>query len=147
MSIPSSRRAFLLAIPAVLLVVSAATAGFMTKVPEGLDLSLSKLSDAGLYRVTLEPTAEPLTTGRMQSVTVAIKTAKGKPLEDAEIAVSGGMPQHGHGLPTRPQVTQNLGQGRYVIEGVKFNMGGWWTFSLGVKGKPGSDIVTFNLVL
>lgn len=36
------------------------------------------------------------------------------------------MSQHGHGLPTRPQVTQNLGNGDYLVEGTKFQMGGWW---------------------
>ena len=57
------------------------------------------------------------------------------------------MPQHGHGLPTTPQVTKNLGNGRYLIEGVKFNMRGWWIFELGVDGEDGADVVTFNIVL
>ncbi len=57
------------------------------------------------------------------------------------------MPQHGHGLPTAPQVTKNLGDGRYRIEGVKFNMSGWWTFEVAVDSADGSDSVTFNIVL
>lgn len=57
------------------------------------------------------------------------------------------MPQHGHGLPTTPQVTKNLGNGRCLIEGVKFNMRGWWTFELAVDGEDGADVVTFNIVL
>ena len=40
------------------------------------------------------------------------------------------MPQHGHGLPTRPRVTRSLGEGIYEIEGVRFNMGGWWGIKL-----------------
>ena len=40
------------------------------------------------------------------------------------LKVDGDMPQHGHGLPTRPRVTRNLGNGDYQIEGVKFQMGG-----------------------
>ena len=57
------------------------------------------------------------------------------------------MPQHGHGLPTRPRVTRNLGDGIYEIEGVRFNMGGWWEFKLAIAGSRGADTVTFNLEL
>jgi hypothetical protein len=147
MPIFTSRRSLLLAIPAVVILAGAAAAGFMTQVPADLDLSLVRMSNAGLYQATLTPEALPVTTGRMHAWTVTLKTAAGAPVKAAEIAVSGAMPQHGHGLPTKPQVTQDLGNGRYVIEGIKFNMRGWWTFSLGVKGAAGSDIVTFNLVL
>ena len=47
-------------------------------------------------------------------------------MTDAAITVDGDMPQHGHGLPTRPQVTKHLGNGDYLVEGMKFQMGGWW---------------------
>ena len=57
------------------------------------------------------------------------------------------MPQHGHGLPTRPRVTRSLGDGIYEIEGVRFNMGGWWEFKLAITAPTGSDVVTFNLNL
>jgi hypothetical protein len=57
------------------------------------------------------------------------------------------MPQHGHGLPTRPRVTHALGNGLYEIEGVRFNMGGWWEFRLAINAASGSDVVTFNLAL
>jgi len=57
------------------------------------------------------------------------------------------MPQHGHGLPTRPRVTRTLGDGIYEIEGVRFNMGGWWEFKLAIAASRGADTVTFNLDL
>ena len=57
------------------------------------------------------------------------------------------MPQHGHGLPTRPRVTRNLGDGVYEIEGVRFNMGGWWELKLAIDSAAGADSVTFNLNL
>jgi hypothetical protein len=57
------------------------------------------------------------------------------------------MPQHGHGLPTRPRVTRSLGDGIYEIDGVRFNMGGWWEFKLAINAASGSDLVTFNLAL
>lgn len=143
-----SRRTLLSSVPVGLALAGVATAGFMMfSVPDNLDLSLAKLSDGGLYRVELMPDAAPIGVGRMHVWTVQLDTASGKPVSEADIGISGGMPQHGHGLPTAPQVTKNLGDGRYQIEGVKFNMGGWWTFKLDVKGTAGSDAVTFNLVL
>jgi hypothetical protein len=40
-----------------------------------------------------------------------------------------------------------MGEGVYEIEGVRFNMGGWWEFKLEIAGTPGADHVTFNLAL
>ena len=63
------------------------------------------------------------------------------------LTIDGGMPQHGHGLPTRPRVTQRLGAGAYLVEGVRFNMGGWWEFSVTIAVADVTDTVTFNLDL
>jgi hypothetical protein len=35
----------------------------------------------------------------------------------------------------------------HEIEGVRFNMGGWWEFKLAMNAPSGSDVVTFNLAL
>jgi hypothetical protein len=99
-----------------------------------------------LYIATLEP-AQPLRTRKLQTVQVRIVDSTGNPVNDAAITIDGGMPQHGHGLPTRPRVTRNLGAGVYEIEGVRFNMGGWWEFKLAISTAAGSDHVTFNLAL
>jgi len=98
------------------------------------------------FTATLQPD-QPLRPRRMQTVRVAITDAAGAPVDDATIQIDGGMPQHGHGLPTRPRVTRALGNGLYEIEGVRFNMGGWWEFKLAIHAPSGSDIVTFNLAL
>jgi YtkA-like len=103
-------------------------------------------SAGGRYVATLEPAA-PFRPRRMQTVQVVVRGAAGEAIDDAQIAIDGGMPQHGHGLPTRPRVTRALGDGRYEIEGVRFNMGGWWTFTLAITSARGTDTVTFNLAL
>ena len=90
---------------------------------------------------------QPLRPRRMQIVRVAITDAAGAPVDDATIQIDGGMPEHGHGLPTRPRVTRALGNGLYEIEGVRFNMCGWWEFELAINAPSGSDVVTFNLAL
>jgi hypothetical protein len=103
-------------------------------------------SAGGRYVATLEP-AKPLRPRQMQTVRITVRDAEGRAIDEAQISIEGGMPQHGHGLPTRPRVTRPLGDGMYEIEGVRFNMGGWWEFKLAIAGSRGADTVTFNLDL
>ncbi|MBO6716452.1 MAG: FixH family protein [Rhizobiaceae bacterium] len=114
--------------------------------PADLDLARSKQSVGGIYTVTLESEAEPVKTGPLHSWIAAVKSADGTPIVDATIQVDGGMPNHGHGLPTAPQAS-HIGDGHYRIEGVRFNMGGWWELHLRINGPAGDDEVTFNIVL
>ncbi len=105
-----------------------------------------RASAARQFTATLQPD-QPLRPRRLQTMRVAITDAAGRPVDDATIAIDGGMPQHGHGLPTRPRVTRALGDGLYEIEGVRFNMGGWWEFRLAISAPAGTDVITFNLDL
>lgn len=63
------------------------------------------------------------------------------------IKVDGDMPQHGHGLPTSPRVTKYLGNGDYLIDGMKFQMGGWWLMDLTITADTQIDAVHFNMLL
>jgi hypothetical protein len=99
-----------------------------------------------VYVAQLQPTA-PLLKRRLQNVPVRITDASGKPVDGATITIDGGMPEHGHGLPTQPRVTRALGDGVYEIEGLRFNMGGWWEVKLEIASSAGIDNVTFNLDL
>ncbi len=105
-----------------------------------------RVSSEGHYTAILK-VDESLRPRKLQTIQVALRDAKGAAVDGATITVDGGMPEHGHGLPTRPRVTTNLGSGVYVIEGVRFNMGGWWEFKLAIAGQAGTDTVTFNLAL
>ena len=100
----------------------------------------------GTFVAMLVP-VEPLRVRQMQSLTVVITDTSMHPIDHAHITIDGGMPQHRHGLPTKPRVTRNTGGGVYEIEGVRFNMGGWWELKLAITTPAGTDIVTFNLAL
>jgi hypothetical protein len=119
----------------------------MAPPPADLDLARAKPTQAGVFAVAIEPEVEPVQQGPLHNWIVTVTTPAGQPVEDATITVDGGMPQHGHGLPTVPAVTAALGEGRYRIEGVRFNMGGWWELKLAITAGGASDAVTFNLVL
>ncbi|HET7231989.1 MAG TPA: FixH family protein [Longimicrobium sp.] len=105
-----------------------------------------RVSASGRYSATIEA-PEPLRVRRMQTVRVTVRTAAGAPVDGAQITIDGGMPQHGHGLPTAPRVTRALGNGAYQVEGLKFNMGGWWELKFRISSTAGPDSVTFNLDL
>jgi hypothetical protein len=119
----------------------------MTGPPAGLDQATTRPTDAGLYITMIEADQTPAPVGRLHTWTIRVTTPAGHPVEDAAITVDGDMPQHGHGLPTQPQVTRYLGEGRYLVEGMRFNMHGWWTLSFAISAERGADQVTFNLVL
>jgi hypothetical protein len=83
----------------------------------------------------------------MHSWKVTLATPDGVPVHGASFVVDGGMPQHGHGLPTRPRVTGEVGDGAYALEGMKFSMTGWWQVKLDIQGPLGADKVTFNTLV
>lgn len=142
------RRAVLIAITLVAVVLAGLAAmHFLIRPPADLDLSRSKPSIKGLYSVAIAPEIEPMQQGPLQALVLTLATLDGKPVEGAHITVGGGMPQHGHGLPTAPEVTAYLGDGRYRVDGVRFNMRGWWELKFAISAPPGDDSVTFNLVL
>lgn len=115
-------------------------------VPSGLDMSTERTTDNGKFNVSFT-SEEAIVINQMHSWTLHVETADGQPVENATILVDGGMPQHGHGLPTVPQVTEYLGNGDYLVEGMKFQMGGWWEVRFDITAGDVNDTVTFNLTL
>ena len=115
--------------------------------PRELDYGRTRTSEAGLYRGTIRPQGDSIPKGKLQRWTLHLETASGVPVDSATVTIDGGMPQHGHGLPTRPRVTRALGNGDHLVEGLKFNMGGWWVVTFGVSAGAGRDSIVFNLEL
>jgi YtkA-like len=123
-----------------------ASSGCMSP-PKGLDLALTQATVDSRYVVTLQPPARPAAINQLHTWQVKLASPTGAPVPNARIQVDGGMPQHGHGLPTRPQVTRQLPEGGYLIEGMKFSMTGWWEIQLTIDGPAGADRVSFNTVV
>ena len=144
-----SRRSLFVIIPIAAIVL--ASGGFAAKMtegpPSGLDLALSKATEHGAYIASIAADQSPIPVGSIHTWTVKVTTPDGTPAAGVAIAIDGGMPQHGHGLPTKPEVTTDLGEGNHLIEGMKFNMPGWWTLTVSIDGPKGTDKATFNVVL
>jgi hypothetical protein len=117
-----------------------------TTAPSGeRDYGVSQLSEQGLFRIWY--TAEEIQINQMHEWIIHVETADGEPVENAQITVDGGMPDHGHGLPTVPQVTDYLGDGNYRVEGLRFQMQGLWVVTFHIDADGVTDTVTFNLTL
>lgn len=92
------------------------------------------VSQHGIYTLTYKSEIEPIPLNQMHSWTIHLeKEGAGLALDGAEITVDGGMPAHGHGLPTQPQMTRPLGNGNYLIEGFRFQMPGRWVVNFTIR--------------
>jgi hypothetical protein len=117
------------------------------RVPPGLDVAAVRLSENAAYRVSYASQPAPVPINQLHRWTLHVATADGRPVTDAQIKVDGDMPQHGHGLPTRPRVTANLGNGDYQVDGIRFQMGGWWVMEFTIDARGRRDVAKFNLML
>ena len=134
---------------AAIVAVVALMSGCMlfAKPPADLDYSRTRSSASGQLRGTITPQGDSIPKGRLHRWTLHLETADGSVVSPAQVKVSGGMPQHGHGLPTKPRVTRRTPEGDLVVEGMKFNMGGWWVVTFHVATAAGSDSLVFNVRL
>jgi hypothetical protein len=108
----------------------------------------SATSDSGRLSGRLAPEGgTAVAIGSFQTWILELRDARGDPVTGAAVAIAGGMPGHGHGLPTQPQVTEEIGVGRYRIEGVKLNMAGAWVIEVFVQTAAGRDRLRFDLAI
>lgn len=109
--------------------------------------SVTQVTNDKKYITKLFSNLFPLKTGKVHSWILEVRTTDGKPLEKAKIYVHGGMPIHRHGFPTRPRVTKYLGEGKYLIEGVKFSMSGEWEMRFNIKEETKRDRAVYKISL
>lgn len=111
------------------------------------DALAPQMTENGIFQVTATSRLDPVVINEIHNWVLHIETADGTPVEGAEIAIDGGMPAHNHGFPTTPQVTDNLGNGDYLVEGVRFNMTGGWVIDLTISAAGQTDSVRFEFEL
>ena len=106
----------------------------------------------GKYLVAWEPVPAPIPTSALFEVRVTLRDAKTVALvSDAKVRVDARMPQHGHGMATRPvddpgvcagsgdAMTCTHPDGIYLTRGMKFHMPGEWTLTISIEGPAGND--------
>ena len=105
------------------------------------------VSRSGEFRVHYSSQLDPLVINQMHNAVLQLETHAGAAVAGARIRVDGGMPAHNHGLPTRPAVTLYLGEGRYLIEGLRFHMHGAWELLITLEVDGIQDTVLIPLQL
>ena len=104
-------------------------------------------SKRGLFIVSYESALQPIGINRIHNWQLHIANAGGDPVTSADVEVVGGMPLHNHGLPTRPLVTEELGEGNYRLEGMRFHMAGDWELTITIVADGKTDVVIVTLAL
>jgi hypothetical protein len=113
--------------------------------PKDLDTSTMKVTTNNAFNVMYKSTSGHIRINRIHSWELTIKDADGQPVNDAMVTVVGDMPEHGHGLPTQPEITKVGTGGLYRVDGMKFTMPGWWVVTVSVMVNGVHDSVSFNL--
>jgi hypothetical protein len=112
-----------------------------------LEHAVTQPSEDGKYIFTLHSTDPDIPFKKIHSWIVHIETKEGKPVEKAKVYVFGGMPVHQHDFPTKPKVKKYLGNGDYLVVGIKFNMPGEWEMRFNIKDGNTSSRVVFQFGL
>lgn len=104
-------------------------------------------SAAGGYIIGLGPEDKDIPISRLHRWRLMLQDANGTPVAGARIRIDGGMRDHGHGLPSRPEIVESGRPGEYRIEGMRFNMPGKWQLVVDVHAAAGEDRAEFELML
>ncbi|WP_439103957.1 FixH family protein [Celeribacter marinus] len=100
----------------------------------------AKVGENRLIRVDFAQSLDTLPVFEFTQIEFHLTDPDGAPIVGAAVNVSGGMRQHGHGLPTSPKVAE-IADGTYRINGLKFSMTGLWELSLDVQAQQLRDTV------
>ncbi|MEZ5449461.1 MAG: hypothetical protein R3E89_10905 [Thiolinea sp.] len=100
----------------------------------------------GLYQAHLDCETPPAT-GPFQQCEVRFTDSQGRGFIPVQASIEGGMPLHGHGLPTAPVLSALEQPGHYRIDGLKYNMPGAWLLGFQVNGPQGEDRLVFDFVI
>ncbi|MEP3245079.1 MAG: hypothetical protein ABJN40_13035 [Sneathiella sp.] len=139
------------------LVLSVFMAAFMVPFSPAYaeSLSYSGPSEKKQFTLTLLPPSETqlnklsIWTARIKGMDASAKASLQMLLNATDYKISGGMPAHGHGLPTEPRVRSvaedKAGDLLLEIEGIKFQMWGHWVLSVEIPALADKAEVAFVL--
>lgn len=121
--------------------------GMAAAAEEPADVADRWTSERGKYVVSFSSSIDPMPINKMFEWTLHVEDANGEPVDGARFAIAGGMPEHNHGLPTSPRVTEDLGNGDYRLQGIRFHMKGNWQFIISIFEGAQADRVVIDLQL
>jgi len=104
---------------------------------------LEQATDNQHFTIKLDCTTQPAY-GPFQDCSIQLNTNNGSPVTNAKIFIDGGMPAHGHGLPTNPIAKTTQKDGLYKIEGLQYSMPGKWVLGFVIEKDSISDRTVFH---
>ena len=104
-------------------------------------------SQRGLFVVSYQSELQPLQINQLHAWVLHVEDSQGDAVVGAELQVDGGMPEHNHGLATKPRVTEELGNGDYRLDGLRFHMRGYWELELTIVANGKTDSVLLQVTL
>ncbi len=99
------------------------------------------------YWVSFTSELQPLEINKIHRWIFHIEDQSGVAIDGAQISLLGGMPEHNHGLPTNPRMAEALGNGDYILEGMRFHMQGYWelTVTIDVPGRRDTVVIPLTI--
>lgn len=106
--------------------------------------ALGGIGRSGRLRFELELDPASPRVGELFRVTTTVRDARsGAAFEHASFTLDATMPQHAHGMATRPE-HRELGGGRYRTEGMKLHMPGVWELSAHARTPATEDSIALT---
>ena len=99
---------------------------FFTSTVRGSEAPDITVETANGWIIHVHSDISPLRINEMHSWRIKVLDSESEPVTNASISVEGGMPDHDHGLPTRPRITSEIRPGTYLMQGIRFHMPGKW---------------------
>ncbi|TWT40340.1 hypothetical protein RAS1_40480 [Phycisphaerae bacterium RAS1] len=110
-------------------------------------------SNGGAYRVRYRPRPQPIPMNAPFALDVEIEPiskdagrAGGAERSDVMLNVDADMPEHGHGMNTKPIITRT-GPGRFTVGGLLFHMPGYWEVYLDITRDNRTERAQFDVTL
>jgi hypothetical protein len=105
--------------------------------------SMFKVTKNGEFSVEIIVKQEGLKVG-LNTFKIGLHDRNDHDLEDAKITITPWMPDMGHGVKTKPVVTDK-GKGLYIVENIEFSMSGLWMLKVIVKKDDTEDKAIFTI--
>jgi hypothetical protein len=122
-------------------------AGLLAHITDA-DSSMTRVTAHRKYVVAMRPLAEAAAVDDLRAWEIRLTSPGGRPVAKAQIDIDTPEPQRGQHFAMLPRVTEELGGGRYLLEGTKPDADGLLRIRLSIRADAGSegdaDHVTFE---
>lgn len=115
--------------------------------PEILDTSTTSATRYGTLQASYETDFLEVPLNGVHSWRLSLQDKHGQPVAGADIDLSADMPEHLHGMTTKPLVQETDIPGLYLVRGMNFHMPGYWEVTLDITEADSRHLLRFNLIV